>query len=230
MKIAVIPARGGSKRIPKKNIRLFMGRPIIEISIFAAKETEIFDKIIVSTDDVETAEIAKSAGADVPFIRPSYLSDDFTGTTEVISHATRWVIENGFAPTGVCCIYPAAPFITPLDIVQGWNDLISGDWAFTFPATEYPSTIFRSFQKNKWGGVEMFFPEKFNSRSQDLPIAMHDAGQFYWGRPESWLQDKKIFDAHSKPIIIPSWRVCDIDTMDDWSRAEIYYKCMIDNV
>lgn len=223
MKIAIIPARGGSKRIPRKNIKLFCGKPIIEWSIAVAKNSKLFDRIIVSTDDLEIAEIALKCGAEIPFMRPAKLSDDQAGTTEVVAHATAWAIEEGLKLSGVCCIYPAAPFIQASDIVEGWNTLNSGNWAYTFPATDYASPIFRSFKDGN-GGVEMFFPDHYLTRSQDLPVALHDAGQFYWGRPDAWLQNKRIFEVYSKPIIIPNWRVQDIDNLEDWKRAEIMNK------
>ena len=221
MKVAVIPARGGSKRIPRKNIKDFCGKPMLAWSIEAAKKSQLFNRVIVSTDDVEIAEIAKEWGAEVPFLRPAELSDDYAGTTEVIANATQWLIDQKCDLTAVCCIYATAPFISIDDLKQGLEILESHDWAFSFPVTDFAAPIFRSFKQNEDGGLEMFFPEHFATRSQDLPIALHDAGQFYWGRPDSWLEDKRIFDAHSKPLIIPRWRVQDIDTLDDWARAEM---------
>jgi pseudaminic acid cytidylyltransferase len=220
MKIAIIPARGGSKRIPRKNIKPFGGKPMIAWSIEAAKSSGLFQKIIVSTDDDEIAEVARQWGAEVPFIRPAELSNDFTATTPVIGHATQWAIDQGYDLSAVCCIYATAPFISVDDLKQGLEILESGDWAFSFPATDFAAPIFRSFKQNEEGGLEMFFPEHFLTRSQDLPRALHDAGQFYWGRPDAWLEGKRIFDIHTKPLIIPRWRVQDIDTFDDWQRAE----------
>lgn len=221
MKIAVIPARGGSKRIPRKNIKLFFGKPMIAWSIEAANASGLFEHIIVSTDDAEIAEVAMHWGAEVPFIRPEALSDDFAGTTEVIAHAVQWFIDQGFNVDAACCIYATAPFIQVADLKRGWEELESGNWAFAFTATDFAAPIFRSFKQTAEGGVEMFFPEHFLSRSQDLPTALHDAGQFYWGRPSSWVECKRIFDRHTIPIIVPRWRVLDIDTQEDWERAEI---------
>lgn len=224
MKIAVIPARGGSTRIPRKNIKDFCGKPMIAWSIASAKASGMFDHIIVSTDDVEIADVAKQWGAEVPFMRPAELSNDYVGTTEVIAHATQWALEQGWPVAAVCCIYATAPFVQVDDLKRGLEALVSGDWEYTFTATDFAAPIFRSFKQRVDGGIEMFFPEHFSTRSQDLPTALHDAGQFYWGLPTAWTEGKRIFDRHSVPIIIPRWRVQDIDNQDDWARAELIYK------
>lgn len=228
MNIAIIPARGGSKRIPRKNIKQFCGKPMIAWSIEVAKASGLFDHIIVSTDDIEIAEVAKKLGASVPFMRPVELSNDYAGTTEVISHATQWAQDQGFNFDAVCCIYATAPFVRVVDLKRGLKILNSGDWAYAFTVTDFASPIFRSFKQTPGDGLEMFFPEHFDKRSQDLPIALHDAGQFYWGRPDAWLADKCIYDKHSIPVMIPRWRVQDIDTLDDWNRAEIIFKLLRD--
>lgn len=221
MKIAIIPARGGSKRIPRKNIKEFFGKPMIAWSIEAAKGSGLFDHIIASTDDAEIAEVAKTYGAEVPFMRPAELSNDYAGTTEVIAHATQWALDQGLEVEAVCCIYATAPFVQVDDLQRGWGALESGGWAYAFTVTDYAAPIFRSFKQTPEGGVEMFFPEHFSTRSQDLPTALHDAGQFYWGRPGAWVEGKQVFDRHSIPIIVPRWRVQDIDNEEDWLRAEI---------
>ena len=221
MKIAIIPARGGSKRIPRKNIKGFCGKPMIAWSIEAAKVSGLFDRIIVSTDDDEIAEVAKQWGAEVPFIRPAELSNDYAGTTAVIAHATQWALDQGLEVEAVCCIYATAPFVQVEDLQRGWEALESGDWAYAFTVTDYAAPIFRSCKRTPDGGIEMFFPEHFSTRSQDLPSALHDAGQFYWGRPSAWIEGKRVFDRHSTPIVIPRWRVQDIDNEEDWLRAEI---------
>jgi N-acylneuraminate cytidylyltransferase len=223
MKIAVIPARCGSKRIPSKNIKDFCGKPMIAWSIEVAKASELFDHIIVSTDDAEIAEVAKRWGAEVPFMRPVELSDDYAGTTEVIAHATQWSLDHGWPVTAVCCIYATAPLVQAEDLKRGLEALESGDWAYAFTVTNFAAPIFRSFKQSADGGIEMFFPEHFATRSQDLPVALHDAGQFYWGRPSAWIEGKRIFDRHSKPLFIPRWRVQDIDGVDDWMRAELIF-------
>lgn len=221
MNIAIIPARGGSKRIPRKNIRPFLGKPMIAWSIEAAKASGLFEQIIVSTDDEEIAAIAKRAGAQVPFMRPPELSDDFTGTIPVIAHAVQWALTQGMSLDAVCCIYATAPFIQSADLARGLHALNGGTWQYAFSATDFAAPIFRAFKQTATGGVEMFYPEHFNSRSQDLPIALHDAGQFYWGRPTAWHEGKRIFDPHSTAVMIPRWRVQDIDTPEDWVRAEL---------
>lgn len=220
MKIAVIPARGGSKRIPRKNIKPFFGKPMIAWSIEAARSSGVFDKIIVSTDDEEIAKIARAYGAEVPFIRPEKLSDDYTGTIAVIAHATEWAQSEYGDIEAVCCIYATAPFVQVDDIRKGLQLLESGPWAYSFSVTDYAAPIFRSFKIAEAGGVEMYYPGEFETRSQDLPEAYHDAGQFYWGRAQSWIEGVKLFSLQSAPLLIPRWRVQDIDTVDDWIRAE----------
>lgn len=221
MNIAVIPARGGSKRIPRKNIKNFLGKPMIAWSIEIAIASGLFDQIIVSTDDLEIAEVARNYGAEVPFLRPADLSNDYAGTTEVIAHATQWLIDQGLVVSTVCCIYATAPFVQVKDMIRGLQALECGSWSYAFSATDFAAPIFRAFTENPDGGIDMFFPEHFLTRSQDLPRALHDAGQFYWGRPSAWLEGKRIFDRHSIPIIIPRWCVQDIDNQEDWIRAEM---------
>jgi len=221
MKVAVIPARGGSKRILGKNIKLFCGKPIICWSIDVAKRSGLFDRVIVSTDDEHIAAIALGSGAEVPFLRPAALSDDYVGAGAVIAHATRWVISQGTEVEAVCCLLATAPFIDVADLRTGWSELEKGSWEYVFTATEFAAPIFRSFWTSPHGGVKMFFPDHFNSRSQDLPRALHDAGQFYWGRTAAWIEERRVFENHSKPLIIPRWRVQDIDTAEDWTRAEL---------
>lgn len=194
---------------------------MIAWSISAAKHSGLFDRIVVTTDNDEIARVAEDCGAEAPFRRPARLSDDYAGTTEVIAHATSWALEQGWSLSAVCCIYATAPFLTASDLERGLRTLESGPWAYAFSATEYAAPIFRSFKLQPDGGVEMFFPEYFLTRSQDLPIALHDAGQFYWGRPDAWLTGKRLFDPHSAPIVIPRWRVQDIDDEEDWRRAEL---------
>jgi pseudaminic acid cytidylyltransferase len=223
MNIAIIPARGGSKRIPRKNIKEFCGKPIIAWSIEAAIASRLFQRIIVSTDDAEIAEVAKHYGAETPFIRPAELANDFVGIADVIAHGVTWANTEGLTPQSVCCVYATAPFIQAADLSVGLNLLNSGGWSYTFAAAEFVSPIFRSFKISSNGGVEMIYPELFQTRSQDLPNIFHDAAQFCWGRSKSWLNKERVFDAHSSPVIIPPWRVVDIDTEDDWIRAECMY-------
>ena len=221
MNVAVIPARAGSKRIPRKNIRPFCGKPMIAWSIEAARASGVFSRIVVSTDDSGIAALAVEFGAEVPFIRPAALAEDYAGTLNVMAHAVGWMRDEGWPLDAVCCLYATAPFTRPVDLRDGLELLRSGDWSFTFTATEYASPIFRAFRQHPEGGVEMFFPEHFTSRSQDLPLALHDAGQFYWGRPQAWLTCRSLFERTSCPLLIPRWRVQDIDTEDEWKRAEL---------
>ena len=194
---------------------------MIAHSIAAACESNLFDRILVSTDDCEIAEVAKALGAEVPFLRPVELSNDFACTTDVIAHATQWMLDQQWPVEAVCCLYATAPFVRVEDLNRGLVALQSGPWAYAFTVTEFAAPIFRSFHLHPDGGLEMFFPDQFSTRSQDFPMALHDAGQFYWGRPTAWLERKRIFDRHSFPVIIPRWRVQDIDTEADWRRAEL---------
>lgn len=221
MKVAFIPARGGSKRMPRKNVRPFCGRPMIAWPIDAARKSGLFDRIAVSTDDDEIADVARKWGAEVPFMRPAELADDHAGTTEVIGHAVRWALDQGWPLTAVCCIYATAPFIRQEDLERGLRALESGPWAYAFAATDFGSLVLRSFRQLPDGSVEMLFPEHFQSRSQDLPPLLHDAAQFYWGRPQAWIEGRRLFDRRSTAVAIPRWRVQDIDSEDDWRLAEM---------
>ena len=229
MNVAIIPARGGSKLIPRKNIKQFCGKPMIAWPIEVAKQSKLFDRIIVSTDDEEIAVVAKSCGAEVPFMRPVKLSNDYAGTIEVIAHAVSWMHEQGWQPEKVCCIYATSVFFKVSDIKKGYDAMVKGNWSYAFSVTEFEYPIFRSFKERTNGGVEMFFPEHFESRSQDLPEALHDAAQFYWGKADAWVNNLRIFDKHSFPVKLPRWRVQDIDTKDDWKRAEFLLKYILSN-
>ncbi|HEY2682951.1 MAG TPA: pseudaminic acid cytidylyltransferase [Steroidobacteraceae bacterium] len=220
MIIAVIPARGGSKRIPRKNIRDFAGKPMIAYSIECAKRSALFDHVIVSTDDAEISRIALEYGAEVPFVRPANLSDDHTGTTDVVAHAIDWYRQNGVPVSRACCIYPTAPFVEPEDLKEGLRLMNSGQWRYVFAATKLPGPVLRSFQQLGGGGIEMLFPQHFSTRSQDLPDVLYDAGQFYWGDAEAWLERARVFERHSTIVSIPAWRAKDIDTEEDWQQAE----------
>ena len=224
--VAIIPARGGSKRIPKKNIKLFAGRPIISYSIKAAQETNLFDRIIVSTDSDEIAETAKSFGAEVPFIRPAELSDDFAGTAPVLIHALKWLNEHNYASDYFCCIYATAPFAQAKYIKKGLDLIKSKSAATVFSVTTFPYPIFRALKIGNDGRIEMFWPEHENSRSNDLPEAYHDAGQFYWGNTEKFMKGKTFFSTDAVPIIIPRYLVQDIDTPEDWETAEKMYSVL----
>jgi N-acylneuraminate cytidylyltransferase len=224
VKIAIIPARGGSKRIPRKNIREFCGKPMIAWSIQAAQACQLFSHTIVSTDDAEISAVASAWGAEVPFVRPSELADDNTVTTDVVAHATRWALDQGWEVSSVCCLYATAPFVVADDLLRGCAALESGDWRYAFSATEFSAPIFRAFQRLPSGGVRMFFPEYAATRSQDLPVALHDAGQFYWGTTHAWLERAQIFAPSSIPVMMPRERSQDIDTPEDWAFAESLFE------
>lgn len=226
MKLAIIPARGGSKRIPRKNIRHFCGKPMIAWSIEAARSSGCFDRIIVSTDDDEIAEVACAYGAEVPFVRPPELSDDHTGTIPVISHAIEWISRNVAPVDLACCIYATAPFVQPDDLMRGFDLLQKSEADYAFSVTSYAFPIQRAIRITSDERVEMFSPEHFNTRSQDLEDAFHDAGQFYWGLAAAWLAGKPLFSHCATPVPLPRHRVQDIDTAEDWERAEWLFKAM----
>ena len=226
MKLAVIPARGGSKRIPRKNIKLFCGKPIIAWSIEAAQQSGCFDQIVVSTDDAEIAEVARQCGAQVPFMRPADLSDDQTGTTAVVAHAIGRLEVQGQQPEQVCCLYATAPFVSSDDLRRGLAVLTKTGSDYAFSVTSYPFPIQRAIRINEASRVEMFNPEYFNTRSQDLEEVYHDAGQFYWGRADAWSQGRMIFSQAATPVLLPRHRVQDIDTPEDWIRAEWMFKAL----
>jgi N-acylneuraminate cytidylyltransferase len=226
MRIAVIPARGGSKRIPRKNVRLFRGAPIIAYSIRAAICSRLFDKVIVSTDDSEIAQVANSVGAETPFLRPPELSDDFVGTTRVVKHAIEWIASNIGSVDTVCCIYATAPFLTARHLKKGLDILQSSNKLFAFAVTSYAFPIQRAILSSSDGGVKLFFPEYAETRSQDLEPAFHDAGQFYWGHARAFVDELATFAPHSSPVHIPRWMVQDIDTEEDWIRAEMMFDAL----
>lgn len=226
MKLAVIPARGGSKRIPHKNIKPFCGKPMIAWSIDAALQSGCFDQVVVSTDDAEIAKVARQYGAQVPFMRPAELSDDHTGTTAVIAHAIDWFTAQGQTAEQVCCLYATAPFVSADDLRRGLAVLTETGSDYAFSVTSYAFPIQRAIRITPAGRVGMFSPEHFNTRSQDLEEAYHDAGQFYWGRADAWLQGQMIFSPAAAPVMLPRHRVQDIDTPEDWARAEWMFKAL----
>lgn len=226
MNIAIIPARGGSKRIPRKNIKEFHGKPMIAYSIEAAQQSGCFDKVIVSTDDQEIADVALKYGAEVPFLRPADIADDFATTMDVMQHAINWCINQQRPISKVCCIYATAPFVLPEYIKQGLKEISAENVEYAFSATTFPFAIQRAITLDKNGSVSMFSPEYANTRSQDLPEAYHDAGQFYWGKASAFLSGKAIFAEHSKAVILPRKRVQDIDTPEDWELAESLFSVL----
>ena len=232
MKVAIIPARGGSKRIPRKNVRLFAGKPIIAHSIGAALDSGCFDRVIVSTDDAEVADVARRLGAAVarewcaetPFVRPPELADDHTGTNAVVKHAINWLAEQGTPATYACCIYATAPFVQARYLQEGLARLLERRRGYAFSVTSFPFPIQRAIRINAEGAVEAIWPENIFRRSQDLEEAFHDAGQFYWGSTDAYLTDEVVFSPASVPIVLPRHLVQDIDTFEDWRRAKLMFR------
>jgi pseudaminic acid cytidylyltransferase len=227
MNICVIPARGGSKRIPRKNIKDFNGKPIISYSIEAAFNSNCFDNVIVSTDDDEIAEVAKKYGAQVPFLRPKSISDDYTSTVKVVAHSIEAFKKDGFKIDSVCCIYATSPFVQANDINKSLDILKTEVLDYCFSVTSYEFPIQRSIRITKNMRCEVLQPKMISQRSQDLEEFYHDAGQFYWGMADAWLQDRPIFSKFSYPYLIPRYRVQDIDNEEDWVRAEIMQNVLI---
>ena len=222
--VAIIPARGGSKRIPRKNIKEFHGKPLIAYSIEVALKSKIFDKVVVSTDDKEIAEIAQKYGAEV-IIRPKELADDYTGTWDVIDHAIKYLKENKQDFDFVCTIYATAPFLQSQYLKEGFEKLKESNAINAFSSTTMPFPVQRTFKVDENGRCEMFTPQYYNSRSQDLEEAYQDAGQFYWSKIGQ-KSDEIFFGKDSIPIIIPRYLVQDIDTLEDWKRAEVMYRVL----
>jgi pseudaminic acid cytidylyltransferase len=229
MTVALIPARGGSKRIPNKNIKPFAGRPLISYPIRAAMEAGLFDRIVVSTDSPKIADIARQEGAEVPFMRPPELSDDFTPTIPVIKHAIDWLNGHGCQVQYCCCIY-ANPFVTGANLVAAFEQLKQKRATSVIPVTTFPFPIFRGVKLNELGAVEFIFPEKSLTRTQDLDEAYHDAGQFYWWNCEQLMATQEVARLQMMnrfPLIIPRSQVQDLDTPEDWIVAEKLYHAFV---
>ncbi len=221
--LAIIPARGGSKRIPRKNIKDFLGKPIIAYSIEAALNSNLFDEVMVSTDDAEIAEIAKQYGAKVPFMRSMENADDFASTVDVLSEVLNEYIILGKSFKNACCIYPTAAFVTPEILKVGYNKLIANNYDSVFPVLRYSYPIQRALKVEE-GKVKMFYPEFMESRSQDLEPSFHDAGQFYWFKTTLLEEHKKLWTNNTGEIEINELKVQDIDNETDWKMAEIKYR------
>lgn len=220
MRVAVIPARGGSKRIPGKNIRTFVGRPIIVWPIKAALSSGLFDKVVVSTDDAEIAEVARAAGALVPFMRPENLSDDYADTKSVVCHAISGLKLKTEIKAQVCCIYPTSVFADAQLLKEGLEKLNEGKCSFVFSVTSVDSSVYRAFTKAADDRIAMLFPENFAKRTQDLPSLYCDAAQFYWATVGAWQSDLNIFGADSIGVFLDPSRVQDIDNEPQWPSAE----------
>ncbi len=224
--ICLIPARGGSKRIPRKNVKLFAGKPMMAHSILAARASGVFDRIIVTTDDPEIMEVARTWGAETPFVRPPELANDHAGTDEVVIHGLNWLAEHGWTVDNACCLYATAPFVRADDLRRGLKLLRESQATTAFSVTSFPYTIFRSLKVNEAGRLEMFWPENRLKRSQDLPEAWHDAGQFYWMDVPKYLRERRLFSADSVPVPLPRYLVQDIDTPEDWETAEHMFQTL----
>ncbi|WP_027327351.1 pseudaminic acid cytidylyltransferase [Helicobacter pametensis] len=221
--IAIIPARAGSKRIPNKNIKDFLGQPLIAYSIQAAHQSKLFEHIIVSTDSPHIASIAKQYGAIVPFLRDQCLSDDFTPTLDVIIDAIKQCSIQ--ANTPICCIYPTAPLLQSTHLIQAYQLLESKSPSYVFIATEFSFTPLRGFILEDQT-LEMLYPEHQNIRSQDLPKIYHDGGQFYFGLARTFIDQIPIFSPTSLPIIVPNHQIQDIDTPEDFELAKLKYQLL----
>lgn len=221
--VAIIPARGGSKRIQRKNIREFHGLPILAYSINAAIASGCFDSILVSTDDDDIAAIARQYGAETPFKRPADLADDHTGTTAVIRHALQWLKGQGQNFEAACCIYPTAPFLDAASLREGLARLRSSGCSFAFSVASYAHPVQRALRILPDGSLEAMYPEFSSARSQDLEPSFHDAGQFYWGWTAAFLAERILFSSESVGVLLPRHLVHDIDTIEDWTRAELAF-------
>lgn len=226
MNVAIIPARGGSKRIPRKNIKTFYGKPLIAYSIEAASRSKLFDRIIVSTDSAEIAETAKHYGAESPFLRPAELADDFSPTVDVILHALDWLADHGTTVEYACCIYATAPFIQPEFLQEGYELIEQSKATTVFSVTSYTASPFRALTIAPDGRLAMLWPEYELARSNDLPDAFQDAGQFYWLNARRFVIEKRIYSADSRPVVLPRYMVQDIDTPEDWLTAEVMYEAL----
>lgn len=224
--IAIIPARGGSKRIPRKNIKAFLGKPIIEYSIKCALESGLFDEVMVSTDDLEIAQISKKVGAKVPFYRSELNADDYATTPDVLLEVLKNYSDLGRVFESACCIYPTAPLLTKEKLQIGYNLLTGKKFSSVFPVVQYSYPIWRSL-KIEDDKATMNWEEYKNSRSQDLPNSYHDAGMFYWFKIDKFLKENKLFSSNSGVVVLSEIEVQDIDTFFDWQVAEMKYKVLV---
>ena len=225
MNLAIIPARGGSKRIPRKNIRDFLGKPIIAYSIEAALKCGLIDEVMVSTDDNEIAELAKNYGAKVPFMRSETTSNDFAGLAEVVEEVLACYKKVGKTFDNVCLILSTAPFVKPERIKEAYDLMLSKNYDSVFPVARFSYPIQRSLKMHN-GTVSMFYPENFSKRSQDLEPAYHDSGTFYWMKTEEFNKQKRFYAANTGAIVLPETEVQDIDSEEDWRVAEMKYKIL----
>lgn len=221
MNVIIIPARGGSKRVPGKNIKNFYGKPIIAWPIAIAQASGLFDRIIVSTDSEEIAAVAREWGAETPFLRPANLADDYTPTAPVLAHALDVLSENGCDPEYTCCMYPATPFVLPEYLRQGLEKLRTSNAPGVVSVTTFSYPILRTLHGLDDGSVAFYWPEYELTRSQDLKEFFHDAGQFYWFNTKRFRVEKRLVMPGALPFMLPRERTLDIDTPEDWRMAEL---------
>jgi N-acylneuraminate cytidylyltransferase len=225
--ICIITARGGSKRIPRKNIRDFLGKPIIAYSIEAAINSCLFDEVMVSTDDEEIKLISEKYGAKVPFMRTSLNSNDYSTTVDVLAEVLNKYSELGKFFNTVCCLYPTAPFVTSSVLLQAYKMLTENTFDCVFPVIQYSFPIQRALRlSGKNNNIEMFYPEYLKSRSQDLEKSYHDCGQYYFFKPEIVLKKNKLYTNNTGAIIIDEFHSQDIDNEIDWKLAEVKFKLL----
>jgi N-acylneuraminate cytidylyltransferase len=227
--VAIIPARGGSKRIPRKNIKLFLGKPIIAYSIETAINSGIFDYVMVSTDDAEIADIAKSYGAKVPFFRSHQTSNDFSTTADVIIEVLNELKKTGHEYENACCIYPTAPLLSEKSLVDTYNLLLTRNYNTVFPVCQFSYPVQRALKMDE-SNVSMIWPENLNVRSQDLQKVYHDAGQFYWLKTSAFLENQKMFSENSGAVILNEIQVQDIDNETDWKMAELKHTVLFPKI
>jgi N-acylneuraminate cytidylyltransferase len=223
-KIAIIPARGGSKRIPRKNIKDFLGKPIIAYSIQVALESGLFDEVMVSTDSQEIADIAIKYGASVPFLRSKKNSNDYASTVDVVEEVLSEYKKIDKNYKYICCFYPTSPLINKDHLIKGMKLIEEFDLDSIFTVIPFSHPIQRAFFVNKFGFIEMINPENAKFRSQDLQKTYHDAGQFYFLNSDRFLKEKKIFMEKTLPLILSDLDAQDIDSEEDWKMAELKYK------
>lgn len=228
--LAIIPARGGSKRIPRKNIRPFMGKPIIAYSIQAALNSGLFDEVMVSTDDEEIANIAKGYGASVPFMRSEANANDYATLADVVKEVLDQYIINQIDIENLCCILPTAPLISYLDIKSAYRKMIDFNFTAVYPVVEFSYPIMRSVIIDENDHLKMCWPEYLNTRSQDIKPAYHDCGMFYWIRKESFMQYESMLTPNCSGIIIDEIATQDIDSEQDWKIAELKYMLLHNNI
>ncbi len=224
MRLAVIPARGGSKRVPRKNVRMFAGQPMIAWPVRAALASGCFDHVVVSTDDPEIAELATQLGAIVPFVRPPELADDHTGLISVLRHAIRQM--QCISDDLVCCLYATAAFVEPIDLRVGLEYLETHGCDFCVAVTPFRAPIDRAMKLTSGGRLTMLDPNRYQARSQDLEPRYHDAGQFCWGRASAWLSSDNVYQSRCVGVVVPGLRAHDIDTEEDWTHAEIIFEAL----